>query len=105
MLLLAAAIAVIKAPLLIRRKPPAPDPRIAVIAQYEAGVMAHIRERYKCTDEAAREIRRRFLEWEMDAIGTPVEIADDGKLFLSNDTVDRIDRYALKIGLRPAPKG
>ena len=100
-----AVVAVFTVTLLIRRDPPAPAPRIALLAQYEAGLLALIRERYQCTDAAARDVRRRYAEWQMDAIGEPVQIRKDGKLLLSNDTVDTIDRYALKIGLRPVPKG
>jgi len=90
--------------LVLPRKPPAADPRIAILAQYEAGLIAHIRQRYNCTDEATREIRRRFLEWEMDAADTGVVIGEDGKLFLSDEAVALIDRYALEVGLRPAAK-
>jgi hypothetical protein len=103
-LLVVAALAVLSALLLNRRKPAAPDPRIELIAQFEAGLMAFIRERYKCTDEAARQVRSRYLEWEMDAIPT-LAMEEDGKLIMDTDTVDVIDRCALKTGLRPAPKG
>ena len=103
LLLVVAALAVLTALLLNRRKPAAPDPRIELIAQYEAGLMAFIRERYKCTDEAARQVRSRYLEWQMDAIPT-LAMKVDGRLVMDADTVDAIDRCALKVGLRPVPK-
>lgn len=104
LLLVGAAVALGRVSLPIQRKPPAPDPRIMLLAQYEAGLMAIIRERYQCTDEMAREVRRRFEAWEMDVADSGVQMGEDGKLSLSNETVDCIDRCALKIGVRPAPK-
>jgi hypothetical protein len=91
--------------LVLPRKPLALDPRIVLLRQYEVGLMAHIRDRYSCTDDEAREVRRKFLEWEMDAAGSGVGIGEDGKLSLSDDAVDTIDRYASKVGLHPAPIG
>jgi hypothetical protein len=81
-----------------------PDPRIALLAQYEAGLMAYIRERYNCPDEAARQVRRLHLDWEMDAAETGIVMGPEGKLFLTDNAVNSIDGYALKIGLRPAAK-
>jgi hypothetical protein len=104
LLLVGTVIVVSIASLVLPRKPPSPDPRIALLAQCEGGLMAHIRDRYKCTDEATRQIRHRFLEWEVDAADTGVVIGEDGKLFLSDCAVDVIDGYAIEIGLRPAAK-
>jgi hypothetical protein len=104
LILVGTVVVVSIASLVLPRKPPAPDPRIAILAQYEVGLIAYIRERYECTDEATRQIRRRFLEWEVDAADTGVAIGEDGKLFLNDDAVDVLDGYALKLGLRPAAK-
>jgi hypothetical protein len=101
-LLIAAGVAAL---LLIPGKRPALDPRIKILEQYEANLMALIRERYSCTDEAARHVRRRFLEWEMDAVSSTIKMGPDGQLFLGVDTLDIIDSCALKIGLHPAPHG
>jgi hypothetical protein len=104
LLLVGTVVVVSIASLVLPRKPPAPDPRIAILAQYEAGLIAYIRERYDCTDEATRQIRRGFLAWEVDAAETGVMIGEDGTLFLSDCAVKVIDGYAIKIGLRPAAK-
>jgi hypothetical protein len=104
LVLIGTVVVVSIASLVLPRKPHAPDPRIAILAQYEAGLIAYIRERYNSTDEATRQVRRGFLEWEVDAADTGVAMGEDGKLFLTDDAVDVIDRYALKIGLRPAAK-
>jgi hypothetical protein len=104
LLLVGTVVVVSIAGMVLPRKPPAPDPRIAILAQYEAGLIAYIRERYNCTDEATRQVRRGFLEWEMDAADTGVQMGRDGTLFLSDGAVDEMDGYALKIGLRPAAR-
>jgi hypothetical protein len=105
MLVLVGTVVVVStASLVLARKPRAPDPRIAILAQYEAGLIAYIRERYNCTDEATRQVRRGFLEWEMDAADTGVQIGRDGTLFLSDEAVDEMDGCALKIGLRQAAR-
>jgi hypothetical protein len=104
LILVCTVVVVSTASLVLARNPPAPDPRVAILAQYEAGLIAYIRERYNCTDEATRQVRRGFLEWEMDAADTGVAIGEDGEISLSNDAVDLIDCYALKLGLSPAAK-
>jgi hypothetical protein len=104
LILVCTVVVVSIASLVLPRKPPTPDPRVAILGQYEAGLIAYIRERYNCTDEATRQVRRGFLGWEMDAADTGVAIGEDGKLLLAGDAVDVIDRYALEIGLSPAAK-
>ncbi len=97
--------AVVAALLLIPGKRRAPDLRLKILEQYEAGLMTLIRERYACTDEVALEVRRLYLDWEMDSVGSTIDIGPDGRLFLDDDTLNAIDRCALKAGLHPASKG
>jgi len=57
-----------------RRRAPSLDPRLVRIEQFEAGFMHLIRERYKCLDETVAEVRRCFLDWQMDAVGIPARV-------------------------------
>jgi hypothetical protein len=104
--LVAAAIVVAASVIeMIQSRPAPPDPRIKIVERYEAGLITLISERYQCANETAREIRERYLVWEMDAIGQPVRFAEDGKLLVDSSSLNVLDRCALEIGVRPDPKG
>jgi hypothetical protein len=65
-----------------------------VIERWEAGLMALIRDRYRCAPEEALEIRRRFEDWQMDAMAIPLVLGLDDRPVLDDDVLAVLDSCA-----------
>ena len=85
-----------------------PESQRQVAERWEIGLMALIRDRYRCTPDEAVQIRRRFGEWQregiwprrrfeesqMDAVGMPMVLDSDDRPVLTDDVLAVLDGCA-----------
>jgi hypothetical protein len=67
---------------------------LRIAERWEVGLMELIRDRYRCTPEEAVQIRRRFLEYQMDAAAMPQVLGSDDRPVLHDDVLAVLDGCA-----------
>ena len=65
-----------------------------VIERWEAGLVALIRDRYRCTPDEAVQIRGRFADWQADALGVAIRLDADDKPVMTDELLAVLDACA-----------
>ena len=72
--------------------------------EFAAALLQLVRQRYRCTDDEAADVRRRFDDWRMDDAGIPYRVAGDGSLVLDDHFLAGLDHCARECGLTPGDR-